>query len=356
MPNRITKLADKAAERGLDAYIVARPQNIRYYTGSIGGSFLIVAPDSYPLLQVTVLDENVTRDQARGCRVETYSPTGLMNRLADELRGKRCRSVGFDELPLSFIDRVGKRLPEVAFRQDQDVVWSQRIVKDAGEVKVMGEAGRLADAAMEALWEKLVVGVTEHQLAAEASYAMIREGAEAHAFEFTVGSGPRSAYPHASSTVRKIEKGDLIVVDIGSTYQGYCSDITRTFIAGKPDAKRRDLYETVLRSHDATYAVMRPGAVCRDVDSVSRRVIEDAGYGPNYIHSLGHGVGLEIHEPPAVSQRSNETLMAGNVVSDEPGIYIHGFGGVRIEDTVLITRNGARRLTDFPRDFEKAIF
>ncbi len=356
MPNRITKLADKIAERGLDAYIVARPQNIRYYTGSVGGSFLIVTPDSDPLLLVTVLDENVTRDQARDCHVKTYAPAGLLDRFADELRRRQCRSAGFDDMPLSLFDRVGKRIPEIMFRQDQDVVWAQRSVKDAGEVELMSEAGRLADAAMEALWEKLGVGVTEHQLAAEASYAMMRAGAEAHAFEFTVGSGPRSAYPHASSTGRKIVEGDLIVVDIGASYQGYCSDITRTFIAGRPDGKRTKLYETVLRSHDVTFTSMKPGASCREVDAISRKVIEDAGYGRNYIHSLGHGVGLEIHEPPSVSQRSNETLVAGNVISDEPGVYIHGFGGVRIEDTVLITECGSRRLTDFPRDIDKATF
>jgi len=356
MPNRINKLADKLPEHGLDTYISARPQNIRYYAGSIGGSYLIMAPDVDPLLLVSILDESITRDQARNCRVETYSPTGLLNKLADTLRGNHSTSVGFDDLSLSLLNRIGRRLPEMSFKQNQDVVWMQRSVKDAGEVKLMDEAGKQAEVGMEALWEKLSLGVTEHQLAAEASYAMMRDGAEAHAFEFTVGSGSRSAYPHASSTERKIESGDLVVVDIGASYNGYCSDITRTFIAGKPDGKRKELYETVLRSHDVTYAAMKPGVSCKEVDTVSRKVIEDAGYGPNYTHSLGHGVGLEIHEPPSVSQRSSEKLVAGNVVSNEPGIYIHGFGGVRIEDTVLITKGGARRLTNFPRDIEKAIF
>ncbi len=356
MPNRITGLADKLAEHGLDAYIAARPQNIRYYAGSIGGSYLITAPETDPLLLVSILDENVTRDQARDCGVETYTAVGLLNRFAEVLRETGASSVGFDDLPLSFRTRLSRRLPEMRFRQDQGVVWEQRMVKDAGEVKRMREAGRLADKAMEALWEKLNVGVTENQLAAEASYAMMLEGAEAHAFEFTVGSGPRSAYPHASSTRRKIEKGDLIVVDIGASYGGYCSDITRTFIAGKPDAKKLGLYKTVLRSHDETFAAMKTGVKCREVDTVSRKVIEDAGYGPNYTHSLGHGIGLEIHEPPSVSQRSEETLVAGNVVSDEPGIYIHSYGGVRIEDTVLITKCGAERLTNFPKDIEKVVF
>jgi Xaa-Pro dipeptidase len=356
MSHRITKLEDLFLDCGLDAYIIARSKNIQYYTGSIGGSFLLVIPDRDPLLLVSPLDENVTRDQSRGCNVDTYDSAGLLNKFSDTLRWSHSISVGFDDLPLSLLNRLEKRLPEIAFRRDQDVVWAQRIVKDAMELKLMREAGRLANAAMEALVRVLVVGEKEHRLAAEASYAMMREGAEAHAFEFTVGSGPRSAYPHASSTGRKIERGDLIVVDIGASSRGYCSDITRTFIAGKPDAKRAEMYEAVSRSYDAVYSAMKPGVNCREVDAVSRKVISDAGYGQNYSHSLGHGVGLEIHEPPSVSQTSNEILRNGNVVSNEPGVYMHGFGGVRIEDTVLITESGPRRLTDYPREIEAATF
>ena len=356
MPHRIAKLEDSLKERGLDAYISARPQNIRYYTGSIGGNFLIVTNDKIPLLLVASLDENVTRDQAKDCNVETYASEGLLNKFSDRLRRSHSILVGFDDLPLSLLSRLGKRLPEITFRQDQDVVWAQRCVKDARELELMREAGRLANTAMEALFGKLAVGETEHKLAAEASYAMMREGAEAHAFEFTVGSGPRSAYPHASCTGRKIGRGDLVVVDIGASYCGYCSDITRTFISGKPDVKSLEIYEMVLRSYDAAYAAMKPGVYCREVDAVSRKIISDSGYGQNYTHSLGHGVGLDIHEPPSVSQNSNETLIAGNVVSNEPGIYVHGFGGVRIEDTVLITKGGSRRLTDFPRDLGAVTF
>jgi len=356
MSRRITKLEDLFLNCGLDAYIVARFKNIQYYTGSIGGSFLLVIPDRDPLLLVNPLDENVTRDQSRGCNVETYDSADLLNKFADTLRRSHSTSVGFDDLPLSLLNRLEKRLPEIAFRQDQDVVWAQRSVKDARELRLMREAGRLANVAMDALVKVLVVGEIEHRLAAEASYAMMRDGAEAHAFEFTVGSGPRSAYPHASSTGRRIERGDLIVVDVGASYCGYCSDITRTFIAGKPDAKKAEIYETVSRSHDAAYSAMKLGANCRDVDAASRKVISDAGYGRNYTHSLGHGVGLEIHEPPSVSQTSNEILRNGNVVSNEPGIYMHGFGGVRIEDTILITKSGPRRLTSYPRDMEAATF
>ena len=203
MPSRIVKLADKLGEHGLDAFVAARSPNVRYYTGSIGGSYLVVARDIDPLLLVSSLDENVTRDTAGDCTVETFTASGLLNRLAELLRGSHASVVGFDELPIAFLDRVELRLPEIVFRQDQDVVWEQRTVKDSGELKLMAEAGRLADAAMESLGEKLAVGVTENQLAAEASYAMMREGAEAHAFEFTVGSGPRICLP---SRVKHREK------------------------------------------------------------------------------------------------------------------------------------------------------
>ena len=355
MTNRIAKLADKIAECGLDAYVASRPPNIRYYTGSIGGSHLIVTPDRDPLLLVSVLDENVTKDQARDCTVDTYTPASLLERFADALRGSHSVRVGFDDLPLQLLTRLRSRMPEVCFTQNPEVVWQQRMVKDAGEIRLMSEAGRLADTAMRALKERLAIGVTEYELAAEASYAMMREGAEAHSFDFTVGSGPRSAYPHASVTGRKIARGDLIVVDIGATHGGYCSDITRTFVAGKPDEKKAKIYDVVLRSHEVTFKVMKPSVSCKEVDGVSRKVIEDAGYGAHYTHSLGHGVGLEIHEPPSVGQRSSERLEAGYVVSDEPGIYIHGYGGVRIEDTVLITKKSPKRLTNFPRELEDAV-
>jgi Xaa-Pro dipeptidase len=356
MPNRINGLKDKIVENQLETYIISMPPNIRYYTGSIGGSYLLVSPEEEPLLLVSALDENVTRDQAQYCIVETYTSYGLITRLAEILRSIHSRNIGFDGLPLKFLDSLGKRIPEAVFKQNQEVIWEQRKVKDSAEIRLMTEAGKLADHAMEALSEELRIGVTEYQLAAKASFVMMREGAEAHAFEFTVGSGPRSAYPHASVTDRKIARGDLIVVDIGALHKGYCSDLTRTFIAGRPDEKKMKIYEIVHRSHDAAYDKMIMGASCKDVDSVSRRIIEKVGYGAYYIHSLGHGVGLEIHEPPSVSQRSLEKLEAGNVVSDEPGVYIHGEGGVRIEDTVLITVGGPKRLTNFPRELKEVVF
>jgi Xaa-Pro aminopeptidase len=300
------------------------------------------------------MEQYAAEDQAKGCKVEQYQQPELVARLGKKLGG--INSAGFDDLNFKLLDQLGKLLPELNLVQKQDLIWKQRRYKDTAEIKLMERAGKLADHAMEALRGKLAIGVTEYELAATASYAMMVEGAESHGFDPIVASGPTSAYPHSSPTKRRVRIGDLIVVDIGATHRGYRSDITRTFIAGYPDVRQMGIYEAVLRAHDAAYAVMRDGASCKGVDAAARQVIEEAGHGPEFVHSLGHGVGLEVHEPPAVSSRSEETLGTGDVVSDEPGIYIHGYGGVRIEDTVLITSGGPKRMTNSPRGIDWAIF
>jgi len=220
-------------------------------------------------------------------------------------------------------------------------------VKDASEQKFMKRAGELSDIGMEAIRDFLAEGVREHEVAAAAANAMRMEGADDISFPFIVASGPRSAYPHAGVSERKIRRGDLVTIDMGATYRRYCSDITRTFIVGSPSEKQRTIYETVLEANRAALPEIRESAKGIDVDRIARDIITNAGYGEDFIHGLGHGVGLEVHEPPSLSKRSGDTLAVGNVVSNEPGIYIKGFGGVRIEDTVLVTSSGPERLTNF---------
>ena len=216
----------------------------------------------------------------------------------------------------------------------------------------MKSAGKLSDVGMEAIREFLVEGVREHEVAAAAAKAMRAEGADDISFPFIVASGPRSAYPHAGVTDRKIQRGDFVTIDMGATYKGYCSDITRTFIVGSPSEKQRTIYETVLEANETALPEIRAGAKGVDVDRIARDIITKAGYEAGFIHSLGHGVGLEVHEPPALSQWSKDILAVGNVVSNEPGIYVKGFGGVRIEDTVLVTSSGSERLINFDKDLD----
>ena len=191
-------------------------------------------------------------------------------------------------------------------------------------------------------------GVKEKDVAAEIEYAMRKAGSDGTAFETIVASGVTSAFPHGSNLEKTICKGDLVVVDLGATYRFYRSDITRTFIAGKASEKQTRIYETVKLAQQKAFETIKHGVLASEVDLAARQVIEQAGFGEFFVHNLGHGVGLEVHEAPILSPESKDILMVGNVVTDEPGIYVPGFGGVRIEDTVLVTKNGAEILTIGP--------
>ena len=188
----------------------------------------------------------------------------------------------------------------------------------------------------------------EYEVAAEIEYAMRSRGAGPTAFETIVASGACSAFPHGGCTGREIRDGDFVVVDIGATSEYYCSDMTRTFVAGTPSERQTLIYDTVKAAQQKAFEAMKPGMPVADLDATARNVIAESGFGDFFVHRLGHGVGLEVHEPPSMGATSKEKLAAGYIVTDEPGIYIPGYGGVRIEDTVLITRDGAERLTIGP--------
>jgi Xaa-Pro aminopeptidase len=186
----------------------------------------------------------------------------------------------------------------------------------------------------------------EYEVAGEIEYAMRKCGCWGTAFETIVASGIRSAFPHGGCTERVMRNGDLVVVDIGATYHHYRSDMTRTLVVGKPSEKQKKIYEVVRLAQDRACQAIKPNRKAKDIDGVARKVIEDAGYGKNFVHGLGHGVGLEVHEPPGLSPESRDKLTIGNVVTIEPGIYLVGFGGFRVEDTVAVQKVKAEKLTD----------
>jgi len=210
----------------------------------------------------------------------------------------------------------------------------------------------LTSEGMRVAYEAIRSGVKECEVAGEIEYAMRKCGGWGTAFETIVASGVRSAFPHGGCTDKKIRKGDLVVVDIGATYHYYRSDMTRTLVAGKPSEKQKKIYEIVKQAQAKALQAVKPKAKARDVDAAARKIIENAGYGKYFVHGLGHGVGLEIHEQPTLSQESKDKLMIGNVVTLEPGIYILGFGGFRIEDTVLAQKGKAEKFTKGPYTLE----
>lgn len=344
---RTERLSNSLEDAGLDAYVVTREPNIFYYTGSISGGVLIIAPDTRPLLLTSRLNLYVAQDNAQGCDVESYTRKNKEEKILERLNQISPEKIGFDELSLGNYKTLEDNLEGVELKENPDLVWAMRRVKDASEQKFMRRAGAFSDIGMEAIREFLAEGVREHEVAAAAANAMRMEGADDISFPFIVASGPRSAYPHASVSERKIRRGDFVTIDMGATYKQYCSDITRTFIVGSPSEKQRTIYETVLEANEAAFPEIRESAKGIDIDRIARDIITKAGYGEDFIHSLGHGVGLEVHEPPSLGKRSKDILTAGNVVSNEPGIYVKEFGGVRIEDTILVTSSGPERLTKF---------
>jgi Xaa-Pro dipeptidase len=231
---------------------------------------------------------------------------------------------------------------------NNSIVQTLRMVKDKQELEYMRKAAELTSRGMEAAVETVKPGMKEYEVAAEIEYAMRKRGAGPTAFETIVASGAWSAFPHGGCSGREIRAGDLVVVDIGATFNFYCSDMTRTFVAGQPSEKQQKIYDTVKAAQQNALKTIKTGMPIPEVDSAARKVIEAAGYGEFFVHRLGHGVGLEVHEPPTLNQTNKDLLAAGNVVTVEPGIYLPGYGGVRIEDTVLVTTKGAEKLTSGP--------
>jgi Xaa-Pro dipeptidase len=225
-----------------------------------------------------------------------------------------------------------------------------RGAKDTEEIATMRRAVAAAEDAMNALLPNIRIGMSEKQIAGMLTQAILEAGADAVSFDPIVASGPNSAIPHAVPTDRKIQDSELLLFDWGALVNGYASDLTRTFALGEIDPKLQEIYEVVRLANEAGQSAVRPGIAAQEVDRAARRVIEEAGYGDFFFHRTGHGLGLEVHEEPSLKEGNLNKLRAGNTFTIEPGIYLEGFGGVRIEDNVLVTEDGYQTLTSFPRE------
>lgn len=350
---RIDRLRRAQDEEGLGGYLITRTPNIFYYTGSTGGGILLSTPEDEPMLLVSKMSFEMARAEAKGCEIQTYERGTLLEKIGERLKGVKSRVIGFDELRLGQYLEFKEKLEGFEFKSKPEIVSKMRSIKDEEEISRIKRACKLADAGMEAVRSSLREGMREYEVAAELEYGMRRAGAEGIAFATIIGSGPRAAYPHAGCTDREISRGDFIVIDAGATYKGYRSDITRTFIVGRPSGEQKRIYEIVLEANERALDEIREGVEGKAVDGLARNIISEAGYGEFFTHSLGHGVGLEVHESPSLSSRSESILKARNVVTDEPGVYIAGLGGVRIEDTVLVMKDRAERLTKFGKSLEE---
>ena len=290
------------------------------------------------------------RPRGPGCVLYRDKASGI----ADALSASGFERVGFEPACVT-VDLRGalrRKAKKVRWKPLPSELGAIRAVKDVEEIKSIRKAIRIATAALRSTLEWIRPGVCERDIAIELEYTMRRMGADAPSFDTIIASGPNSALPHARPGTRKIRPADFVVVDFGAVWRGYHSDETCTFAVGRAGRKHEKIYAVVKEAHDRALEAVSPGVACRVVDAAARGVIEKAGYGSCFSHGTGHGVGLDVHEAPRLSTLSDAVLEEGMVITLEPGIYIPGFGGVRIEDTVLVGKGGARVLTEFSKELQ----
>ncbi|MFQ6095449.1 MAG: M24 family metallopeptidase, partial [Candidatus Bathyarchaeia archaeon] len=316
MKDRLEALKSFLEQENLDGYLVANEINIQYFTGFLGGARLLVPKEGACTLYVHMVNYEAARESVRGIEIE---PVGfgedVNNKVADRFKQLKLRLVGFDSMDASTYLKLKAALKDVEIKPAKKVVWSLRKVKDEEEQRCIRRAAKLTSSGMHRAYEAIEPGLKERELAAEIEYAMRRNGSEGTAFDTIVVSGVRSAFPHGGCGDQEIAKGDLVVIDIGAKYQGYCADLTRTVVINEASSKQAAIYQLVLSAQDKAMRQIRAGVKARTVDAAARNLIHEKGYGRYFVHGLGHGVGLEVHEPPVLNLKSEETLEAGNVVT-----------------------------------------
>ena len=346
MSIRLQALRRVLQEQELDALLVTRPENQRYLSGFTGGEgALLITQQQALLLTDFRYYEQVTEEAPEFELIKVDRKVSAV--LKDALRERGVKALAFESTHLthSFFQEWRRASRGTRWVPTTDVVETMRLIKDRAELASMRKAVAIADRACDFIRGFIKPGMTETQVSWELEAYARTHGAEAVAFTFIVGSGPNGAKPHAVVQERKIAAGEPIVVDMGARVDGYHSDVTRTFCVGKPDKKLQEVYDIVLRAQLAAEQQAKPGMLGCDVDAIARNIITEAGYGKEFGHGLGHGVGLAVHEGPGVRAESSMVLQRGMVFTIEPGIYLPGWGGVRIEDMVVVAKDGVEVLT-----------
>jgi Xaa-Pro aminopeptidase len=346
MKYRIKKLQELLKANNLDALLVNELSQVRYLCGYSGSNGLLVV---FPTAAIFLTDFRYQSQVAKevvGAKViiaqrDLYTELQSIKKLA-----ARNLRLGYLEtfLPVKLLKFVKKQFPEALLAPTNGLIESITVIKDASEIANLEKAVEIADIAFERILQIIRPGIGENEIRAELEYQMIMLGSEGPSFETIIASGYRSALPHGVASLKKVKKGEFVTLDFGALYHGYHSDMTRTVVVGKANARQKKIYNLVLKAQVAGCKKARAGLKCSEVDKHVRDIIAKAGYGKAFGHGLGHGIGLIIHDNPRLSLLSPDVLAPNMVVTIEPGIYLEGWGGVRIEDDVVITRNGCRIL------------
>jgi Xaa-Pro aminopeptidase len=344
--NRLAVLRKKLLSLGVDGLLITRPENRRYVTGFTGSAGVAVVSQEHAYFITDFRYVEQATNQAPEFRVIEHG-LKIEDTLRDAVREAGIGKLGFEKDVITYKqhEKFASALSGVELVPIEGVVEEIRAVKDEHEIHAISQAEALGDAAFSHILGVIKPGMTEIEVALEIEWFMRKNGAEGIGFDVIVASGERGAMPHGVASSKRLAKGELVVMDFGAVHQGYRGDMTRTISLGKASPKQREIYDTVLRAQEAALEGILPGKTGQEIDGFARKIIEDSGYGENFGHGLGHGVGLAIHEEPRLSVSATAELVPGMVVTVEPGIYVPGFAGVRIEDLVVVEEDGIRNLT-----------
>lgn len=360
--NKIIQLKNYLNEFGIDAAFITNPDNVFYISGFQSNPHerllgVMVFKEAEPFL----ICPNMEMPDAKNAgwegeivgHADTEDSMELLYRAASSrLDAVQKMAIEKSHMTVDRYEALAGFFKNAKFMELDNKINAMRVTKDKDELQILREAAALADYAIEVGARTLKEGITEIEVMTEIELALKKRGVTHMSFDTTVLSGPKAASPHGKTGDRKIQKGDLVLFDLGVVHKGYCSDITRTLAFGEPNEEQKTVYNVVLQAELAAVNAVKPGITAAELDAASRRVIEEAGYGQFFTHRLGHGLGISVHEYPSLHGANKLVMEAGMVFTIEPGIYVPGKVGVRIEDDVAVTENGVEVLTKYPKELQ----
>ena len=356
MNERLQNIGNKMESNGWDLLLITDPKHVYYLTGFASDPHerflgLALIRGEEPLLMVPALDFEAAAAASSVQNIVTHQDTDQPYELLRKHIPRTIETLALekDQLTVSRYEQIQETFGASRYENAGALFREMRVRKSAEEVQLIKQAAELVEQVLAEGLKKVKPGVQEIELVAELEFLMKKLGADGPSFDTMVLSGSNTALPHGVPGSRRIQDGDLLMFDLGVYANGYASDITRTFAVGSISAEAEKIYNTVLAANEAAIRAVRPGVTYASIDHAARSLIEQAGYGKAFLHRLGHGMGMDVHEYPSVHGRNEDLLQAGAVFTIEPGIYVPGVGGVRIEDDVLVTESGVEVLTSFPK-------
>lgn len=351
MVNRCNELIRRLDDSGIDGALITSPVNYRYFSGFTGTNADLLITSKQRLFFTDFRYTIQAAQQSKGSFEIRMTTKGReFDELSNAVKSARIRRLGFEEASVTVKEYAQLQQLKVELVPISDIINSIRLIKNSDEIQAIIRAQNCSDAAFAETMAFIKPGISEKDLVAELEYRLKKHGADEPSFGTIIASGENSALCHAVPGPRKLQHGDMLVMDFGSRIDGYCSDMTRTLAIGDPGAKLREIYKIVLEAQLLTLEHVKPGVSCKALDAVARDYISARGYADNFGHGLGHGFGLEIHEAPTANSYSTDVLQPGMTITVEPGIYVEGLGGVRIEDCCVVTEQGKLNLVSSAKE------